>query len=222
MYEREFGSSFVEQKTRLNVRVYNLVMGLTILYGLIVNLILCVLIPDITVYINPMMFLILYFVCAFSGIAIANKSSNPLVSFIGYNMVVVPIGLVVSMSIQEYGGLSSDIVLYAFMYTLIITGIMVTASTIWPNFFQTLGRFLFLSLVSIIIMSIFELFLGEFILISWFAAVIFSLYIGYDFLKAQELDYTIDNAIDSAVSIYLDIINLFLRILRILGNSRDD
>ena len=71
-------------------------------------------------------------------------------------------------------------------------------------------------------MSIFELFLGEFILISWFAAVVFSLYIGYDFLKAQELDYTIDNAIDSAVSIYLDIINLFLRILRILGNSRDD
>ena len=45
-------------------------------------------------------------------------------------MVVIPVGLVLSMCVQEYGGLSSDIVFYAFVYTMIITGIMVTAATI--------------------------------------------------------------------------------------------
>ena len=71
-------------------------------------------------------------------------------------------------------------------------------------------------------MSVIEIFIGNLLIVSWFAAIIFSLYIGYDFLKANELRYTVDNAVDSAVDIYLDIINLFLRILEILGSRRDD
>ena len=51
-------------------------------------------------------------------------------------------------------------------------------------------------------------------------AVIFSLYIGYDYWKAQQYPKTVDNAVDSALDIYLDIINLFMRILSILGNGK--
>lgn len=53
---------------------------------------------------------------------------------------------------------------------------------------------------------------------SWVAAGVFSLYIGYDFQRAQAYPKTADNAVDCALDIYLDIINLFLRILRILGS----
>nr|MCR5618576.1 Bax inhibitor-1 family protein [Lachnospiraceae bacterium] len=54
----------------------------------------------------------------------------------------------------------------------------------------------------------------------WIGAALFSGYIGYDFWRAQQFPKTLDNAVDCAVDIYLDIINLFLRILRILAGSR--
>ena len=51
--------------------------------------------------------------------------------------------------------------------------------------------------------------------------VIFALYIGYDWVKAQQYVHTLDNAVDSALDIYMDIINLFLRVLMILGRNND-
>jgi FtsH-binding integral membrane protein len=39
--------------------------------------------------------------------------------------------------------------------------------------------------------------------------------------RAQRYPKTADNAVDCAVDIYLDIINLFLRLLRILGRRRN-
>ena len=47
--------------------------------------------------------------------------------------------------------------------------------------------------------------------------VIFSGYIGYDWARANMIPKTLDNAIDSAASLYIDIINLFIRILQILS-----
>ena len=40
-----------------------------------------------------------------------------------------------------------------------------------------------------------------------------------DWAKAQEKPKTLDNAVDSAVDLYLDIINLFVRLL---GKGNDD
>ena len=50
---------------------------------------------------------------------------------------------------------------------------------------------------------------------------IFSLYIGYDWARANTCARTVDNAIDLAANLYLDIINLFLRILEIMGKRKD-
>jgi len=57
------------------------------------------------------------------------------------------------------------------------------------------------------------------IIVSWISAIIFSLYIAYDVYRSQQFPPTIDNAIDSAIDIYLDIINLFLDILEIIGKK---
>lgn len=56
---------------------------------------------------------------------------------------------------------------------------------------------------------------------SWVGAIIFSLYIGYDCWKSQKYVKTVDNAIDSAIDVYLDIINLFLEILTIMINFKN-
>ncbi len=44
-------------------------------------------------------------------------------------------------------------------------------------------------------------------------------YIGYDWGRANQIPKTMDNAVDSAAALYMDIINLFLRILRIMGRK---
>lgn len=203
---------------------YNLIMGGIVVYGLVVNYILCRAIPNVYEIINPILFLIMYIVLVIAGTAVSAKSSNPIVSFIGYNMVVVPCGLVVSMAVQVYGGLESDIVSQAFLYTFCISGIMIASSMLWPAVFETVGKYLFFGLVAVLLGSIIGIFInGVFNAFAWFGALIFSLYIGYDFYRAQQYMPTLDNAVDCALDIYLDIINLFLKLLRIMGrrSSRD-
>ena len=57
--------------------------------------------------------------------------------------------------------------------------------------------------------------------IDWVVAAIFTLYIGYDIYRSQQYPKTLDNAVDSALDIYMDIANLFIRILSILGKRND-
>lgn len=204
-------------------RRYNLIFGLVVLYGLIVNTVTCALMETIKLPFSPLTIIIGYFVLAIIGCIIASSSSNPIVSFIGYNLVCVPLGFMLSLVLRGYGGIQSDIVQMAFGCTAFVTTVMITASVIRPQWFAKLGPVLFVALVSLILLRlvlfIFRIdFLG--ILPSVIATVIFSLYIGYDFYRSQRCPKTVDNAVDSALDVYLDVINLFLNILRILGNTR--
>ncbi len=206
---------------RISDRSYNLIMGATVLYGIILNVIICAMVGDVFAYINPIVILIGYFVCAFAGIAISKKSQNPLVSFLGYNLVVIPLGLLISNMVYSYGGISSLVVIQAFFYTMMITIVMVCMTVIVPRFFEKIGGFLFAGLIGIIITEIVLMFLGvPQSVTAWAAAIIFSLYIGYDFHRSQKFAKTVDNAIDCALDIYLDIANLFLRLLEILGKKK--
>ncbi len=199
---------------------YNLALGGVVLYGLLFNVVICLFAGDVFTWMNPLLFIIAYVICCIAGVRISSKSDNPLISFFGYNLVVVPVGLVVSSVVSGYGGVNSDVVFQAFAYTAIITFIMIGLASVVPNFFSKLGGILFAVLLGMIICEIIMLILGvNQIIFAWIGAVLFSLYIGYDFWKAQQYPKTMDNAVDSALDIYLDIINLFLNLLRILGNG---
>ena len=199
-----------------------LIMGGTVLYGIAVNIILCNLVGNVYMYVNPIMFMLAYFVLCFAGIFIANRSQNPAISFLGYNMVVVPFGLVISTLVEAYGGISSSLVTDAFYFTALITAIMVFASLAFPSVFDRMGGFLFVSLIALLICGIFAMFMpGLYTIYSYGAAAIFSLYIGYDFHRSQMFPRTVDNAIDCALDIYIDIANLFVRLLQIFGRSND-
>lgn len=206
----------------LSNRTYNLVLGTVLLYGIIANVVLTMLIGDKLNDINPIAFIIGYFVLGITGIVISTKSHNPLISFFGYNLVVVPVGTVVSIVVSAYvkeGNIG--IVFQAILYTAIVTGIMVCLSIIYPQFFSKIGGILLACLIGLLIAEIVAIFVfpGTQIVTAWIGAILFSLYIGFDYWKAQQYPKTLDNAVDSALDIYLDIINLFLRILKIRGNS---
>lgn len=91
-----------------------------------------------------------------------------------------------------------------------------------------IGVYLFMALLGVIICSIINIFVGSetFDLgITIICLIIFIIYIAYDMQVIKRNLYLIpeeDNlAIYGALQLYLDFINIFLRLLRLFGNSRD-
>lgn len=202
-------------------RQYNLYLGGVVAYGLLVNIFICSQFTEFALRLNPIVLFLGYIICVIAGSIISAKSNDPVISFLGYNLVVVPVGLVVSTAVYYYGGLSSYVVLQAIIYTAGITVVMICLSILKPEFFSKLGGLLFGGIIGLIIVELVLLLLRvPQSFTALIGAGIFSLYIGYDYWRAQQYPKTIDNAVDCALDIYLDIINLFLRILQILGNSK--
>jgi FtsH-binding integral membrane protein len=96
---------------------------------------------------------------------------------------------------------------------------MMVLGSLFPVFFQRIHRALGFALITVIIIELVEIFIFGIHhgIIDWIVVIIFCGYIGYDWGRANAIPKTVDNAIDSAAALYMDIINLFLRILRILG-----
>lgn len=217
--EERLRASYAEANI-LSDRVYNIALGGVVFYGVFLNYLMCLIFGDMLEGINPIVFLIGYFVSCIAGIMMSSKSSNPAISFLGYNLVVIPIGMVLSSVVTAYG-LDSALVRDAFLYTLLITGCMIALSIVQPQLFASLGKVLFASLIGLLIAELIVLLLGvDQVITSWIGAGLFSVYIGYDFYRSQQFAKTLDNAVDCALDIYLDIINLFLDILRILSKKK--
>ncbi len=218
-YERL--NCFAPPEAIVSDRKYNLIMGGTILYGLLVNVLMCQYFPAAALVqaIGPIGTLIGYVVLVIAGSLMSAKSKSAFVSFIGYNLIVVPLGVLVTILVTAYGGLSSQVVVSAFWYTGVITIVMVCASTAFPKFFARIGGFLFAALIGLIVMGILTWFIpAMYSFYSIAGAVIFSLYIGFDMFRSQIYPKTADNAVDCAIDIYLDIINLFVFLLQIFAN----
>lgn len=203
---------------RLTAGKYNLLIGGCLVYGFALNALIVGTCSRFFIGMNPIILLVGYFVLCIAGIALS-RSTDPAKSFLGYNLVVVPIGAVLSVSLGAY--YTADI-LSAIVVTGAVVAIMMGLSAAFPKLFAKLGGALgvalFVSLIAQLIAMLFG-YGGQ--IFNWIFVVIFSLYIGYDWHKAQMYAKTVDNAIDSALDLYLDIINLFLRILQIMSRSRD-
>ena len=196
---------------------YNLAIGAVLFWGFLVNWIIVQAVdPEYLFSINRWMFFILYFGSAFYGVHLFTKSDDPFKSFIGYNFVVLPFGLIINMVVSQY---SPDIVLEAIQITGGVTLIMMILGAAYPAFFQKISGALTGALIAVIIVEMFQIFiLGMHSnWLDWAVAAIFCGYIGYDWGRANQIPKTLDNAVDSAAALYMDIINLFLRVLRILG-----
>ena len=203
----------------LDDRTYNLTIGGVVLYGVIINALMCYYLAPAISAINPLVLIIGYFALAIAGSVITYKSDSPLISFLGYNLVAVPVGAVLTVCVQAY---DSSVIAQAFILTAVITGVMLLLATAFPGVFAGMGRMLFAALLGSLMAGVVcMIFSFTTIILSWVIAVIFSLYIGYDWVKAQQYVHTLDNAVDSALDIYMDIINLFLRLLVILGRNND-
>jgi FtsH-binding integral membrane protein len=202
---------------RISSNLYNLVIGLVLSWGFLVNWVMVKNIPPEAIQaVNPWVFFLGYFVACFFGIYLFTKSDSPLVSFLGYNFVVIPFGLIINIVVAQY---KPELVLDAIRVTAVVTCIMMVLGTIFPAFFRKISGALSVALITVIIVECISVFLfkSHHGILDWAVVAIFCGYIGVDWGRANAIPKTVDNAIDSAASLYMDIINLFLRLLRILS-----
>lgn len=157
------------------------------------------------------------------GIIIACTSNNWFASLLGYTMVVAGLGAITGPTVALY---KTTVVINALMATCGVTLVMSLTGILIKRSLEGWGSYLFGALLSLLFVRIAQIFMAGMGMepktwympwIEYLGAVLFSLYIIYDWNRALRLPRTMDNAVDSALAIFLDIINLFLHLLRIMG-----
>ncbi len=168
-------------------------------------------------------FLLIGLVIPLVGICLSAFSKKPTISFVGFNLVVGGLTAVIGPALNIHASKHPGIVLDAIILTAVITCVMGASGVIFPRFYRRIGGMLFVALLAVVIVSVLGIFFPffDFGWVAYLAAGVFSLYIGYDMHRATVIPATVDNAIDVAVALYVDIINLFLQILKILASSDD-
>jgi len=119
-------------------------------------------------------------------------------------------------------------IVYVFGITALIFLIFAAIGYFTKIDLTKLGIYLFMVLLGVIICSIINMFVGsetfDFTL-TIICLIVFIAYIAYDIQIIKRNLYLIEEednlAIYGALQLYLDFINIFLRLLRIFGNSRD-
>jgi FtsH-binding integral membrane protein len=198
---------------------FNLILGGTLLWGFLMNILFCIFLGEAAARLPYGVVMIAYVILAFSGILINTRSQKPIWSFVGYNLVVLPLGLVLSLLIADAG---ADAVRETFQITAVVTAGMLLLSNRKPELFSRMGPCLFGALLLALAAELVSfLFHRSFEWMNVIVALIFCGYIGFDWARAQQRPSTADNAIDSACALYLDIINLALRILSSRSRRRD-
>ena len=208
----DYGYSTVKTNGALDLRVFNLTIGAILAWGFLINAVMVKTCYDFFAQFNIWAILIGYAVCCIVGICMSRFSDNPLISFIGYNLVVIPIGVVLCLALKD---VESASIMHAALVTAGVTLAMIVMACVWPDFFLGLGRVLFFALLAVIVIELITILIGVYMPSAWdwMVALLFAGYIGYDWAKAQNTDHTLDDAVDACVDLYLDIINLFIRIL---------
>lgn len=204
----------------LSDRTYNLAIGCILLIGFFLNYILATYFSEQILQLNIFVIIIGYLIISIGSIIVIHKSNNPIISFIGFLFLSLAMGTLLVFILQCY---TKTTITQALLTTTIVTALMIIIATIYPTFFIKLGRVLIICLLASIIIEILLtiIFHKNPIWIDYIVAIIFCGYIGFDWSMAQQYPKTLDNAIDSAADIYIDIINLFIRLLEIFGRRND-
>ena len=168
------------------------------------------------------------FALVFGLSAAINKLSLPVATlmFVLYSVVN---GATLSFIFLVY---TSTSIVNVFLITAITFAVMAAYGYFTKKDLTSWGRMLFMALIGLIIASIVNIFLkssGMNMVISYIGVLVFVGLTAYDSQKIKEMLMQAPDAGETmqklallgALSLYLDFINLFLYLLRILGSSRD-
>lgn len=205
---------------QVSKRVFNLVIGLVLIWGFSLNYLAVAYFPiEILHWINPWVLLVVVFGSLMGGCLIMLQYRLPLVSFLGYNLMTLSLCITLSLLLQ---GFTAAEVAVAVEYTAGITLLMIITSTLVPKLFLSFGKVL--CVIGGWIVSVeftwLLLFGHSHDMIHLIVALSSCGYIGYTWAVACEYGETLDEAIDFGGMLYIHIMNLFMRILNLIASLR--
>jgi len=153
------------------------------------------------------------------------KKFNPIVTKLLYLLYTALTGITFA-AIFMYFEMSSIILIFG--VTAVIFALFAIIGSKLNIDLSKFGLYLLIALIGVVIVSIINIFIGSSQLnmfISAIAILIFTLYIGYDIKKIKallETDIDEENiAVYGAFQLYLDFINIFIRLLELFGKAKD-
>lgn len=118
-------------------------------------------------------------------------------------------------------------IMYAFLISSLLFGIFALIGAFTKIDLSKLSTILLMLLVGIILCTLVNMFIGSEsfnFALCIIGLVVFMLYVAYDMQKIKQLAEIYDGdklAIIGALELYLDFINIFLRLLELFGRNRD-
>ena len=149
---------------------------------------------------------------------------NPLVAKVLFCIYALVTGLTFSTIFVVYA-ISS--IIYVFGVTALIFLIFALLGYYTNLDLTKLGTYLFMALIAVIVASLINIFIGSTALefaITIIALIVFVGYVAYDInmiRNSNKYDQSENLPIYWALQLYLDFINLFIRLLRLLGKQRN-
>jgi len=169
---------------------------------------------------SPMIGFVVFMAVAFGFFYAIEKTKNSglgVVVLLGFTFFM---GLMLSRLIEYTLGFSNgaQLIMTAFGGTALIFGVMATVATVSKRDFSGMSKWLFAGVLVIIVASLANIFLqlpALQLTISVVAIAIFSAYILFD--VQQVINGGETNYISATLAIYLDVYNVFVNLLSILG-----
>lgn len=206
----------------LSNKQYNAALGLALLWGFGVNAIMCTFFTHLFATVNIWIVVTIYLLSCTIGCILVHKKGaddleicqNPKRCFLGYNMIVLPIGMVLC-TVFAQKNISTASIAHAFIITSLVTALMLILSSVWPKIFLSIKASIAISLLAVVLFEILLIFtgIGTPRWWDWIVVLFFCAMIGCDWATAQKGRKTLGNAIANAVQLYLDIMIVFSRSL---------
>ena len=138
---------------------------------------------------------------------------------IGYGLNILAFGTLLSFVGLIY---PAQYIVLAAVLTTVVVITMTVAGMLFPNAFLSMGKTLFIALIGLVVAEFVTMLLGIFYpnIFAIIGIFIFSLYLGYDWARGQQYPSTASYACFTALQLYMDIINIFIRILRLMASRR--
>jgi FtsH-binding integral membrane protein len=213
-------------RDEISASTFNAVLGITTLFSMAIYAFF------IAINLHTVIttgFLIVSLVAAFGGLFVALADSIG-VKMIGCALTAGGLGAITGPYVAHFKMASVLEIAFA---TVVLTAILGAIGWLWPSSLESWGTILFNWLIALIVMQIFAPMIyiamglpvkGVLHALDWIGVIIFSGYVIFDFNRAQEIPKTTENAIWCGLSVFLDIANLFIRLLELFGqtSSSDD
>jgi FtsH-binding integral membrane protein len=164
------------------------------------------------------------FFCSLAPLLMATRKKAEFPMNIGlvllFNFVM---GVIISPALFFYGRQQPGLIGQAAVLTVGAFGILTLYAFVSRRDFSAWGSFLIVGLWVLILTSVLNYFLGNATAGLWLASVTVLLFSGllvFDTWRLRNF-YAPDEYVGAAVQIYLDLLNMFMAILRITGNRRN-